>query len=220
MLVFLFNSEDVGDPAYSSQFSSLFSYAQEKGYTFTSPELIADHYRQLQNVEYSGFTDMDTASINVTNNNDNMIQKVTFKVVLDELTEGNYITSEGKIVKTEVNNGTESIYVSVDIPARTSQNLFITPDSARKSMYIQFPQVLSEGPMKISVKDEEGKPIKDAEVYFGSDFYRTGKDGTVTVNGHRGTYAITIQSPGYKKYTNFLEVKGKLAGILQYFQFS
>ena len=209
----------MGDPAYSSQFSSLFSYAQAKGYTFTSPELIADHYRQLQNVEYSGFTDMDTASINVTNNNDNLIQKVTFKVVLDELTDGNYITSVGKIVKSEVNNGTESIYVSTDVPAHTSQNLIITPDSVRKSMFIQFPQVISEGQIKISVNDDEGKPIKDAEVYFGSDFYRTRKDGTVIVNGHRGTYAITIQSPGYKKYANSLEVKGQLAGILQYFKF-
>ena len=59
MIVFLFNSADIGDPTYSGEFNSLFSYAKEKGYTFTSPEIIADHYRQLQNVEYSGYTDMD-----------------------------------------------------------------------------------------------------------------------------------------------------------------
>jgi hypothetical protein len=218
MIVFLFNSADIGDPTYSSQFSSLFSYALKKGYTFTSPEIIADHYRQLQNIEYSGYTDMDMASINVTNNNNKTVEKVTFKVVLAELTYGDYFTSEGKIVKTEVINGTESVYVSTDIPAHTSQNLVITPDIPRKSLYVQFPQFLSEGPMKIMVKDEDGKPVKNAEVVFDTNFYRTGKDGTIIVNTHRGIYTIIIQSPGYQKYTNLIEVKGRLANILPNFK--
>jgi hypothetical protein len=218
MIVFLFNSADIGDPTYSSQFSSLFSYAKEKGYTFTSPEIIADHYRQLQNIEYSGYADLDTASINVTNNNNKTVEKVTFKVVLDKLTSGNYITSEGKIVKTEAGNGAESVYVSTDIPGHTTQNLVIKPDTARKSLYIQLPPFMSEGPMKITVKDADGKPIKDAEVIFDTNFYQTGKDGTVTVNAHRGIYTIIIQSPGYEKYINRIEVKGQLANILQNFK--
>jgi len=219
MIVFLFNSVDIGDPTYTSQFSSLFSYAQEKGYTFTSPDTIADHYRLLQNVEYSGYTDMDIASINVTNNNDQMVQKVTFKVALQALDSGHYITSKGKIVKTELSNSTEIVFVSTDIPAHTTQNLVITPDTVRKNLYVQLPQFLSEGPMKITVTDTEGKPIKDAEVIFDNNFYRTGKDGTVTVNAHRGTFTIIIQNPGYEKYTNFIEVKGRLVNILQYFKF-
>ncbi len=108
---------------------------------------------------------------------------------------------------------------ATDIPAHTTQNLVITPDSARKSLNIQFPQIMSEGPMKITVTDAEGKPIKDAEVIFDTNFYRTGKDGTVTVNAHRGIFTIIIQSPGYEKYTNQIEVKGQLANILQYFNF-
>ena len=172
IVVFLFNSDDIGDPAYSDDFSQLFSYAKEKGYTFTTPDVIADHFRQLQNIEYSGYTDVDMASINVTNNNDEMVQRVTFSVELDELASGNYITSEGKIVKTEINNGTVSVYVSTDIPAHTSQKLVITPDSPRKSLDIQFPRFISEGLITISVKDAEGKPVKDAEVIFDTNFYR------------------------------------------------
>ncbi len=215
LIVFLFNTAEIGDPAYSSQFSDLFSYAKEKGYTFTTPEIIADHYRQLQNIEYSGYTDMDMASVNVTNNNNQTVEKVTFKVVLDKLTAGNYSTSNGKIVKTEMNNETETVYVSTDIPAHTTQNLVIIPDTPRKNLDIQFPKFLTEGPIKILVKDTEGKPVKDAEVVFDSNFYQTGKDGTVTVNAHRGTYMIIIQNPGYKKYSHLVEVKGQLATIME-----
>jgi hypothetical protein len=220
MIVFLFNSADIGDPEYSNGFFSLFSYAQEKGYTFVSPNTIADHYRLLQNVEYSGYTDMDIASINVTNNNDQLVQKVTFRVALQKLDSGNYTTSVGKIIKTEMNNSTEFVYVTTDIPAHTTQNLVIAPDSARKRLNIQFPKIISEGQMKITVTDTEGKPIKGAEVIFDTNFYRTGKDGTVTVNAHRGIFTIIIQSPGYEKYTNQIEVKGRLANILQFFKFN
>ena len=70
-----------------------------------------------------------------------MVQKVTFKVMLDTLTSGNYITSEGNIVKTELNNRTVSVYVSTDIPAHTTQNLIITPDSPRKGPEYPVPQI-------------------------------------------------------------------------------
>jgi hypothetical protein len=218
MVVFFFNPAELGDSTYSDNFNNLFSYAQQKGYTFTTPGSIADHFRHLQNIEYSGYTDMDMASINVTNNNNETVQGVTFKVVLDKLSSGDYITSNGRIVKTELVNNTVSVYVSTDIPAHTSQNLEISPDTPRKSLNIQFPPFLSEGPLKITVRDAEGNPIKNAEVILDTAFYRTGKDGTVTVNAHRGTYTIIIQSPGYEKYTNLIEVKGRIAQILQYFK--
>lgn len=217
VIAYLFDSSDIGNPEYSSQFTDLFLLAKEKGYTFTSPDIIAEHYRQLQNIEYSGYTDMDMASINVTNNNDNMIQNVTFKVVLDKLVSGDYITKQGRIVRTQITNDTEFIYVSTDIPAHSTQNLIITPDSARKPLQIQFPKIISEGPMVITVRDAEGKPIPDAEVIFDVNFYRTGKDGRVTVNAHRGIFRIIIQSPGYEKYSKLVEVKGQLANILTMF---
>jgi hypothetical protein len=216
IIVFIFNTVDIGDPEFSSQFSNLFSYAQGRGYTFSSPDIVADHFRQIQNIDYSGSANMDMAIINVTNNNNETVEKVTFKIVLDKLASGNYTVNRGKIVRTESNNSTEFVYVSTDIPAHATQNLIISPDTPRKSMNIKFPQFLSEGAMKITITDTEGKPIKDADVILDTDFYRTGKDGTVTVNARRGTYTIIIQSPGYEKYKNLIEVKGRMAQILQY----
>ena len=147
-----------------------------------------------------------------------MVRGVTFKVALQGLDTGNYITSQGNVIKTEMSNNTEFIYISTDIPAHTSQNLVIGPDIPRKSLFVQFPRFLSEGPIKISVMDAEDNPIKDAEVIFDTNFYRTDKSGTVTLNAHRGMYTIIIQSPGYEKYTQLIEVKGRLANILPNFK--
>jgi uncharacterized membrane protein len=146
-----------------------------------------------------------------------MVQKVTFKVKLNELKSGNYTTNQGEIVKTQKDNGTEFIYVSMDIPAHSSQNLIITPDSARKPLYVQFPKFISEGPMVLTVMDDEGKPLQNAEVIFDLNFYRTGKDGTVIVNAPRGMYTLIIQSPGYEKYSKLIEVKGRFANIIPIF---
>ena len=156
---------------------------------------------------------MDIASINVTNNNNKTIRNVTFKVVLDTLASGNYIANEGRIVKTEVNNDTQIIYVSTDIPPTSSQNIVIRPDTPLKPLNVQFPRFLTEGLIDIIVTDTDGKPIKDAEVIFDTNFYRTGKDGKVTVNAHRGPINIIIQSPGYEKYSQFIEVKGRLSNL-------
>jgi hypothetical protein len=217
MTLFLFNSEDIGDPEYSENFTRLFSYAKEQGYTFTSPEIIADHYRQLQNLEYSGSTEIDKASINVTNNNDKMISNVTFKVVLEALTSGNYTTSEGRIVKTEVHNTSQFIYVSTDIPAHSTQTLIITPNTERKHLQVELPEFLTEGIGIIKVKDEVGKPIYGAEVLVDTNFYRTDKDGKVNVDFQRGTVNVIIQSPGYERYSKIIEVRGRFFNIVQFF---
>jgi uncharacterized membrane protein len=211
--MFIFNSADIGDPEYSDKFIDLLSYARNSSCTFSDPETIADYFRMLQNVRYSGFTDMDMASINITNNNDQTIQNVTFKIILDKLNSGNYTTNEGKIVRTKWDSNHEIIYVSTDIPAHSSQNLILQPDFERKLLDVQIPDFVSEGSIKITVNDQEGKPLKDADVIVNANFFRTDSGGNVVLNLHRGTYSIIIQHSGYQKYVKTIEVKGKLANL-------
>ena len=217
MIVFLFDPADIADPEYSSRFRDLFSFAQNNSFTFTSPDIIADHYRDLQKIHFSGFTDSDMASIQVTNDNDKIVQKVTFKVILEELPSGNYIVDKGKIVKIEKQDGYVIAYISLDIPAYSTLNLTIKPDSDKKILRVQFPKYMSEGPVKITVNDQEGKPLKDVDVTINSNIYRTSKEGNVTVNFHRGNYTIIIGKPGYEKFVNVVEVKGKLANLETFF---
>ena len=216
MIVFRFDMEDLENPVNSDKFSSLFSYALEKGYTFTSPKRIADHFRQLQNISYSGSADVGEASITVTNKNNEMVKKVTFRVTLDKLKSGHYTTNIGKIVKREVTDTTESVYISTDIPAHTTQNLVVSPDTKGGKLVVSLPQILSEGQMQIYVTDMNGTPVQNAEVIFGTTSFNTDKEGKVTVDVPRGAYIVTVQSPGYDKFSQIIVIKGKLVGYLQY----
>jgi hypothetical protein len=217
MILFLFRSSDLGDPAYSSRFIDLFSKAKTDGYTFTTPGIVADHYRTLQNIQYSGFTDIDTASLSITNNNSVTVRKVTFKITLDNLSSGNYTTNQGRIVRIVKENNSQQIYVSTDIPAHTTQNLVVKPDISRKTLYVHFPEQLTEGMLQFTVTDVNGKPLEDAVVSIDTTFYRTDADGNILANMHRGAHKMTIQSPGYEKINTAFVVKGRIVNLQNMF---
>jgi hypothetical protein len=217
VIIFLFRSSDIGNPAYSSRFIDLFSSAKQNGFTFTTPEIVADHYRNLQNIQYSGLTDIDTASVSITNNNSIMVRKITFKITLDNLTSGNYTTNQGRIVKMKKVNDSQIIYVSTDIPAHSTQNLIIKPDFVRKKLNVVYPPQLTEGTLKFTVKGENNVPLSNAVFSIDTTFYRTDDDGNVNVILHRGSHRLTVQSPGYEKIDSEILVKGRVVNIQNFF---
>ena len=217
VIVFLFRSSDIGNPDYSSRFINLFTLAKQNGYTFTSPEVVTDHFRNLQNIQYSGSTDIDSATVNIVNNNSVMVRKVTFKITLDNLSSGNYTTNQGRIVKIRKDNNSQTIYVSTDIPAHSTQNLVIKPDFVRKKLTIEYPPQLIEGNQKFTVRGENNIPLSNAVVSVDTTFYRTDDSGAVNVMVHRGLHRITVQSPGYEKVNTDLLVKGRVVNIQSFF---
>jgi hypothetical protein len=217
VLVFLFRSSDIGNPDYSSRFINLFSYAKQNGYTFSTPEIVTDHFRNLQNIHYSGSTDIDTAMVNIVNNNSVMVRKVTFKITLDNLTSGNYTTNQGRIVKMKKENDSQIIYVSTDIPAHSTQNLVIKPDFIRKKLTIESPPQLTEGTLKFKVRGENNTPLSNAVFSVDTTFYRTDDNGEVNAVLHRGLHKVTVQSPGYEKINTELLVKGRIVNIQNFF---
>ena len=133
MVLLLLRSQDIGDPLYTESFVQLFSYAREKGLTFTSPARIADHFKQLQNISYSGFIDGDMASIQVKNTNHVKVRNVTFKVTLPILVNGNYRVNDGDIVRTKHENNQSILYIRTEIPADSTKNIIIEPDMPKKN---------------------------------------------------------------------------------------
>jgi|WetSurMetagenome_2_1015567.scaffolds.fasta_scaffold00245_7 hypothetical protein len=217
VLVFLFRSSDIGNPDYSGRFINLFSSAKQLGYTFSSPEIVTDHFRNLQNIHYTGFTDIDTASVNIVNNNSVMVRKVTFKITLDNLTSGNYTTNQGRIVKIKKENESQIIYVSTDIPAHSTQNLIIKPDFIRKKLHLEYPAQLTEGTLKFTIRGENNIPLTNAVLSVDTTFYRTDDAGDVNVVLHRGIHKVTVQSPGYEKVNTEILVKGRVVNIQNFF---
>ena len=211
IVILSIRSQDIGDPSYTKDFVQLFSYAREKGLTFSSHTRIADHYKLIQNISYSGLIEGDTASLKVTNTNPVTVQNVTFKVTLPALSDGDYRVNDGKIVRTKPGNGQSVVYISIEVPADSTKNIIIEPDIQRKTFQVVIPQQpIIEGSNEISVRDKEGNPLRNVDVIIDSSYHQTDENGLVRMNILRGYHKITVQSPGYEKYSTEFTVRGRL----------
>jgi hypothetical protein len=208
---FILRSADIGNPAYSEDFKDLFSYARDRGLTFTSPDNVTNYMRLLKNIQYSGNIDGDTASIDVINNNQEMVKQVTFRVNVPPLKNGNYSVNEGKIIRTKEEIENQVIYVSVDLPASSSKKIIISPENKREQMVVKIYERLLEDTISITVKDENGEPLSTSDVIIDSNYYPLDKEGTVQVLLRRGLHTIHIQNPGYNTFDYTIDVKGRLA---------
>ena len=159
MVLFLFSSSDIGDPVTNESFKMLFSYAKDEGLIFTTPDVIVNHFRDLQNIQYQGLIDNDMASINLTNNNDHLVQHVTFRIVLPVLKSGEYKISNGDLVRSKGDGNQVTLYVSTDIPAYATQEIVIEPKTPREQIYVTLPKHPSEGQIIINLIKRAGSSL-------------------------------------------------------------
>jgi hypothetical protein len=218
MTLFIIRSEDIGNPEYTEDITALIAYTKDKGLTFTTPDIIVEHFKNIQNIQYSGSVDGDTATINIMNNNDDLVQNVTFRIVLPELKTGHYTVNDGNIVKTRADNNQVVVYASTDIPAHVTKEITIEPDVPRQKIIVTLPSQPAEGPMTISIKDSAGNPLRDANVIIDSKYYPPDANGNVNIDVTRGVHSVRIQYPGYETYSTTLNVEGRYSLIQQFFR--
>jgi hypothetical protein len=218
MILFILRAEDIGNPDFTEEFKALIEYAKNNGLTFTTPDVIVQHYKNIQNIQYSSSLDGDEATINLTNNNDHLVQGVTFRIELPELKKGKYNVSEGTLVKTKSENGQVIIYASTDILAHATKEITVKPDSPRDKIVVTMPQQPIEGGLRISITDTAGKPLQNADAIIDSKYYKPDPNGYVNVNLKRGVYLLKIQCPGFETQSSTLNVKGRFYVIEQIFK--
>jgi hypothetical protein len=217
MVFFIVSARHIGNPDYSENFKDLIQYAKNKGLTFTKPDIITNYLNKIQNIKYSGSIHGDMATINVTNNNDESLQGVTFRIVLPTLENGNYSASGGTIIKTITDNNQSIVYVNTDVVAQNTKEIIIEPDAQREKIVVSIPPHMVEGQNTISIKDIDGTALQDADVIIDTKYYHPDLQGNVKVDLTRGNHTVQIQSPGYEKYSTILVVKGRIYLIEQYF---
>jgi hypothetical protein len=210
LALFLWKSTDIENPQFTDGFLELIKYAKEKGLTFTTPDTIAEHYRKLQKILYNTHREIDFVSISITNENDELVQGVTFKVKMPKLKEGSYTVKNGRIAKIKESTDQLIIYASTDVEPHESKILIIEPDIERKHFNVELPKHPIEGQVLISVKDANNNPLPKATIIIDSTPYEANEDGTLQVELRRGTHQIIVNKPGYIKNTYELDVKGRI----------
>jgi hypothetical protein len=217
MTLFIIKTADIGNPQYTEDFKTLITNAKNKGLTFTTPDVIETYFINTQNIQYSGSINGDTATINLTNNNENMVQGVTFKVSLPVLKTGSYTVDKGTIVKTKTENNRIIVYISTNIAEHDTQEITIEPSTPREKIVVTLPRQPVEGQTIISIKDTAGNPLKNAEAIIDSKYYRPDSKGNINIDFKRGVHSIQIGCPGYESYTSTLNVKGRIYLIEKFF---
>jgi hypothetical protein len=217
MILFIYNTEDIGNPDYSEDFKRLIEYAKNNNLTFTTPDVISNHIKNIQNIQYSGSISGDQATIHITNNNDEIVQGVSFRVRLPVLKNGVYKVSDGLIVKTKLDNETMFVYISTDILAHTTKNIIIEPEGSKEMIFVTIPRQPVEGITTISIKDIKGNSLKNADVIIDSKYYQPDANGNVQIDLKRGIHTIEILCPGFESYSSKINVKGRIYLIGQFF---
>ncbi|WP_165076730.1 hypothetical protein [Methanogenium sp. MK-MG] len=213
MALFLMRPGDVEDPIYSQNFQDIVSYAEDYGLTIAEPEEIASHFKNLQQIAFDSSFEMDEAIITVTNENDVPAEDVTFVVRMPMLDQGVYVVDNGEIEKTRQYFDQNIIYISVDLEPQQSKTISVRPGLTKKKLFIDIPDSLKEGMVKIIVRDVEGQPIEKARITIDDTPYTTSGCGNVSLYLRRGSYELTVEKAGYLKETLNIDVNSYFSVI-------
>lgn len=211
MVLFVWRANDIGNPAYSDEFTNLMAYAREKGLVFTTAKSVADHYLALQDIVYEGTIDNDMATILVHNINSKPATGVTFKVLLPVLKSGDYKVENAQITQVTRQGDKEWVSVTTDLDGLRQTKILIAPEADRENLSVVVPSPVIEGPISLGVRTREGAGLRNAEVSVDDlKHYRTDKDGNVQFDARRGIHTVEIEIPGYNSVYLTLDVKGRL----------
>ena len=176
-----------------------------------------DYYSK--NVKWNKGTmeDGDSASITVINSNDQEADGVTFKIQLPRLETGSYRIENGRLARMKEEGEQVILYVSTDIPAHGSKQIYIHPNFERKQLAIDVTQYPIEGPVHIFILDDKQKRLPKTTITVDGMLHVTDMNGMVEVELNRGFHDIMAFKPGYNKATRRIEVNGRLYMIIKYY---
>ena len=81
------------------------------------------------------------------------------------------------------------------------KNTIIVRMNAEKDRFnVNFP-TLYEGENTFVVLNSKNRPVPDAEIFIGGDYYVSNESGNVTVTLPQGLETIHVEKPGFEPFT-------------------
>lgn len=212
--VFQWNSEDIGNPAFSDRFLRFTTISQEKGITFTTPEDISEHYLDIQNVFTNVTRTIDTVELTITNFNSYSVNGVAYKIVLPKIDDAcPYTITNGKVRETVPVNEDCILYISTDVPGSSEETIFLEPAIPRKEFQMNISGI-RQGWNQIIITDKSGTPVYKAKITLDNVIYITNEKGGANIELTRGKRLIRVEKEGFTPLQYPIEVKGWMTQIL------
>jgi hypothetical protein len=216
MVVFLWHTDDLGNPEFSEGFTNVSQVALEKGMTFTTPDAVASHMILLRNVSTDVKRGIDDASLDIRNHNSEPVMGLSYRVELPVLDGGcPYSGENGRIVRMKKEGESCILYAATDLEPLEEKVLRIAPSIAKKQFSITI-MSLYEGNSRLRIRDGQGNPISNASVITGGRYFQSGPTGEVTLPLLRGSYTIRIEKAGYKTVEGQIQILGRIYEYLPF----
>jgi hypothetical protein len=208
------NSEDLGNPAFTDRFFGFVNISQGKGITFTTPDEISEHYLDIQNVFTSVTRTIDTVELKIKNENPKPIDGIAYKIVLPQIDDAcPYISTNGKILDAVPKMENCIIYISTDIPESSEETIFVEPGIPRKEFQMNVSGV-HQGWNQVSITDKSGQPVYKAKITLDNVNYITNEKGEANIELLRGNHLIRVEKEGFLMVQYPIEVKTWITQIL------
>lgn len=210
--VFLWLSEDIGKPEYISSVLQVVDYAKNRDTVFTTPYEIANHFKLLKNIHAEISLGIDSVKISVTNDNEEMVDGVAFKVITPVIDGHCPYTSYVSQIEKITRNGVEChSYLKVDLGGKETKSISVEPNITRDEFEIEIPAFIIEGDeTSLKINNLEGSPVPKVKVTINTSLYETVEDGTFKVNLRRGNYEMKLEKPGFATEIHVLEIKSRV----------
>jgi len=198
---FLWDLSEIGNPEFTDQFDSLINYSKSRGMTFTTPDAIARHYKNLEPVLVNVTRGEEYVILHARNTAGKPVSGITYRLIMP-LIENTcpYIITNGTIVRAPINQGTCRVYASFSLDPFESKEIKIETGRPLKQLFPQVPE-LYQGQNTIRIVDENNKTVKQAGVYVDLQYYESDTQGEVKFSVNYGDRTIKIIKAGYNTVT-------------------
>ena len=212
--VFQWNSEDLGNPAFTDRFLDFVKMSREKGITFTTPDEISKHYLDIQNISTRVMRTIDTVEVKIQNGKPDPVNNIAYRIVLPQIDEGcPYRTTNGKILAAVPKMEYCTIFVSTDLAGNSEETIFLEPSIPRREFQINMSGI-RQGWNQISITDKEGEPVYKAKIILDNVIYITNEKGEANIELLRGDHLMSIEKEGFLSVKYPIKVKGWITQLL------
>jgi hypothetical protein len=217
MVVFLWNTEDIGNPNYIDQVMELINYAKSKGMSTTTPDEVATHFKLLKKITTNVTKGIDYVVLNSTNHNPGEVNGITYQLELALINNScPYTVTNGRIPRQDIKEGNCRLFVSFDLKPGEEKEIKIEPTITRKNFDVDLSD-LFEGDRSIIIKDDEGNLVDKASIYVDSRWFESDQNGSVKLSIRRGIRNIKVEKPGFVSGEYQIDVKGRVYRVFNIF---
>jgi hypothetical protein len=215
---FLWDLSEIGNPEFTDEFDTIINYSKSRGMTFTTPDAIARHYKNLEPVRVNVTRGEEYVILHARNTEGQPVSGITYRLIMPLIEDTcPYIITNGTIVRSPIYQGTCRVFASFSLNPFESKEIIIETGRPLKQLFPQIPE-LYQGQNTIRIVDENNQTVKKAGVYIDLKYYESDTKGQVKFRVNYGDRTIKITKAGYQTITIKTYVKPVFYRYLSYFR--